>query len=98
MLRGQIFEGYAHRCLQKGGSFPARGLDTDFNGEFEIPNSKAQYLESNISNWHLELGFYYIPIARNFAAIDAILLPKLFYQMTVSARYVLMLFAPEKLK
>ncbi|CAG8691654.1 570_t:CDS:2, partial [Ambispora gerdemannii] len=91
-FRGYVFEGVVHNVLQNGGSFRIREL----KASNEVPEEETT-LKLSPSNG-LEIFYdikeltkpkvYYIPYAKNFAAIDSIQLfdndPDHFYQATVS--------------
>ncbi|KJE92459.1 hypothetical protein CAOG_009662 [Capsaspora owczarzaki ATCC 30864] len=83
-LRGQLFEEYASNCLQTGGTFPRRHLETGVSDELRLPRLTCinfrQLTEIDLSI----PDRYYSPTNRNLAAVDAIISPNVFLQMTVS--------------
>ncbi|KJE97393.1 hypothetical protein CAOG_010119 [Capsaspora owczarzaki ATCC 30864] len=83
-LRGQLFEEYASNFLQTGGTFPRRHLETGVSDELRLPRLTCinfrQLTEIDLSI----PDRYYNPITRNLAAVDAIISPNVFLQMTVS--------------
>ncbi|KJE95746.1 hypothetical protein CAOG_009960 [Capsaspora owczarzaki ATCC 30864] len=83
-LRGQLFEEYASNCLQTGGTFPRRHLETGVGDELQLrPLTCINFRQLT----EIDLSIpdrYYSPTNRNLAAVDAIISPNVFLQMTVS--------------
>ncbi|KJE88822.1 hypothetical protein CAOG_009307 [Capsaspora owczarzaki ATCC 30864] len=84
LLRRQLFEEYASNCLQTGGTFPRRHLETGVGDELQLPRLTCinfrQLTEIDLSI----PDRYYSPTIRNLAAVDAILSPNVILQMTAS--------------
>ncbi|KJE97358.1 hypothetical protein CAOG_010118 [Capsaspora owczarzaki ATCC 30864] len=83
-LRGQLFEEYASNCLQTGGTFPRRHLETGVGDELQLrPLTCINFRQLT----EIDLSIpnrYYSPTTRNLAAVDAILSPNVILQMTAS--------------
>jgi hypothetical protein len=84
-LRGDLFEPYAHTVLRAGGTFTVRRLDCVSSAEeLELPTSTLRSVRSVVDLASCSAGDYCQPTGRNFPAVDAVLLPSLLFQMTVS--------------
>lgn len=87
-LRGSLFEGLAHRLLQAGGRFKVRCLDASAaSTEVELPSSTAHPVLSPTDIGAAPAGAYCEPRHPNFPAVDAVLLPRQLFQMTVSPQH-----------
>ncbi|CAG8841650.1 34019_t:CDS:2, partial [Gigaspora margarita] len=69
-FRGNIFEDFAHKELQRGGKFRIRCLNNDSSEIAEIDIKELEY------NWFMSLnkarkGSYNRPISKTFASIDS---------------------------
>jgi hypothetical protein len=89
-LRGQIFEAYAHRRLREGGDYSVKvvGQPTSTASPLHFPARAAWTFHQlgqlvQAVGTHVD-GYYGIPEARNFAAVDAVILPDILLQCTVS--------------
>ena len=88
-LRGDVFEGYAHRVLRNGGDFRVRclnGPDAGTEDTLHLACCDGVYsirepadLAKCPSDAH-----YCKPVYPNFPAVDALMLPGNLFQMTVS--------------
>ena len=83
-LRGNLFEGYSHNVIQRGGTFDRRNLDTNVVDKVTFPAYKLIRLASASDIANLQNNEYGLPIAKNFESIDAVSLPNNLFQMTVS--------------
>lgn len=107
-LRGILFEQVAHDKLRRGGKFSLVALNNSSAGALEV---KEQTLKSEIFTSLTEFtaiaapGVYAQPAAKNFAAVDAVLVPPApvdapvyFLQMTVSRDHPIKAAAFNKLR
>jgi len=88
-LRGDVFEGYAHRVLRNGGDFRVRCLDgPDAGAEVMLHLACCDGVYSIREPADLALcpsdAHYCKPVYPNFPAVDALMLPGNLFQMTVS--------------
>ena len=91
-VRGDMFEGYAHRMLRNGGDFRVRCLDGPDSGTEDVlhlacctgvhPIREPADLALCPSDAH-----YCKPTNSNFPAVDALKLPDMMFQMTVSTTH-----------
>ena len=91
-VRGDMFEEYAHRVLRNGGDFRVRCLDGPDSGTEDTlhlasctgvhPIREPADLASCPSDAH-----YCKPTIPNFPAVDALKLPGIMFQMTVSTTH-----------
>jgi len=81
-LRGLVFEGRAHKQLQKGGEFKVRDLDTNKITKIQISPTTLQTIST--LEFPYDPTLYCQPIVGNFAAVDSWIDGKGFFQMTIS--------------
>jgi hypothetical protein len=85
-LRGQVFEAYAHRILEKQASIEVRFLDGDGNMTENIDLGSRNLL---VFEDLKQVGekVYGVPKIKNFAAVDSLAAPDLAFSMTVSLNH-----------
>ncbi|KAF0382297.1 putative crinkler family protein [Gigaspora margarita] len=94
-LRGNIFERVAHQILQGGGTFNIRILEPhSITCKIKIP--KRIMLTFDDVN-EIKEDMYCKPNRKNFASVDAIVAPNIFFQMTISKIHAIDLNGLEKL-
>lgn len=81
-LRGQVFEAYAHRILEKKESIEVRFLDGDQKTEEIKLGSRNLLVFDDLKP--LGENVYGVPKIKNFAAVDSLAAPDLAFSMTVS--------------
>jgi hypothetical protein len=82
-LRGQVFEAYAHRILEKQQSIEVRFLDGDgTKTEKLILGSRNLLVFEDLKQ--VGENVYGVPKIKNFAAVDSLAAPDLAFSMTVS--------------
>lgn len=112
-LRGLLFEEVAHDALQRGGAFAFVSLD-DSAGTSATTTTATISIEKNLKKVTFRTaaefgqvvapGTYARPTARNFATVDAVLVPSqdaapvLLLQMTVSTSHPIKLAALAKIR
>jgi hypothetical protein len=90
-LCGYIFESYAIESLEKGGKFTCRELVSGNTKvqpkktKLEIPTSKKEVVDKVLPNQ--TSGRLYVPMTRNYTAIDAWMPGIGAFQMTVGKRH-----------
>jgi hypothetical protein len=85
-LRGQVFEAYAHRILEKEGSISVRFLDGNGTARESIDiGPRSLKVFENLED--IGKQDYAIPKAKNFAAVDSVAAPYLAFSMTVSSHH-----------
>ncbi|CAI2196774.1 7872_t:CDS:1, partial [Funneliformis geosporum] len=84
-LRGQLFEGYAHNVLRKGGIFRIRKLGG--NQEELILKPRDEQLFVRLEDVDVTLDNYFRPVSKNFASIDSLIPDVGLFQMTISPRH-----------
>ncbi|GIL88105.1 hypothetical protein Vretimale_13969 [Volvox reticuliferus] len=89
---GSFFERYAHRRLQKGGSFKVRRLCSSRikkpqATELKLQPSPEIHEFNNVTEvQHQGIGVYCIPRIHTFPAVDAIIQPDILLQMTATRK------------
>ena len=105
-LRGLLFEEVAHTALARGGSFEIENLGAAAPNRriLEVPTDlKSVPLVSLSALGSVPSGTYVRPVAKNFAAVDAIIIPRdlkeplLLCQMTVGRTHPIKLARLRKL-
>ena len=92
-LRGDCFEGLAHEKLAAGGEFQTRlltgagGSSTRIMPRAPLRRISGNKLENLAELCDFSAGTYCKPTNGNFPVIDALILPGLLLQMTVSERH-----------
>lgn len=96
-LRGNLFEGHAHNILKAGGTFVRRRLDNGVEDTVDLPARTLQVLLSDADV--TTLGNHYgRPSKKNYESVDSLVLPNMFFQMTVSSSHGIKLHGYNKLK
>ena len=93
-IRGKCFEVLAHEQLVSGGEFPTRMLTSSTGGRstrlFQRTTSQrfpGNRPEDLVALRNEPAGGYWRPPALNFPVIDALMLPNILFQMTVSEKH-----------
>ena len=93
-IRGKCFEVLAHEQLVSGGEFPTRILTSSTGGRSTrlFQRTTPQRFPSNrpedlVALRNEPAGGYWRPLAGNFPVIDALILPNILFQMTVSEKH-----------
>ena len=89
-MRGQVFKSFAHKQLQRGGTFTVRDLSDDSHAAAEVetwPAMRYQEFSKVTEVSDCPAALYMMPQARNSKAFDAVCPPRDALQMTVSPRH-----------
>jgi len=82
---GSCFKQMAHQILQNGGSFEVCSLDDSRTCLQTFPQEKEIFRFSTIDE--IKDGKYYRLANQKFPTIDAILAPKVLFQMTIATKH-----------
>ncbi|CAG8633634.1 10739_t:CDS:2, partial [Ambispora gerdemannii] len=85
-LRGQLFEGYTHNILRKGGAFRVRKLGGNREEELVL-ESKDERLFAKLENVDVNLNYYFRPVSKKFASIDSLIPNVGLFRMTISQKH-----------
>lgn len=86
-IRGQLFEGFAHRILKAGGSFDLRSLETHAVTKYTIEPLSEKTISCIDDITALKPGQYGQPLSKVFETADAIAGPNIVFQMTISTSH-----------
>jgi hypothetical protein len=88
VLRGNLFEGFAHQQIQKGGRFRIRNLETQNEEWLDVEPKHWCFFHQTADIVGIQHSHYLKPHSKRFCAIDALMAkPACFLQITLASSH-----------